>query len=100
MLQLCNALSGYLRWFALGTLLLPIFTWAASAAAPAQAPGSRITLDLPAGFEPSRSFNGFMNPVAGASIILLEVPASAYPEMAKGLMPQVLSARGIEKAEA
>lgn len=68
-------------------------------AAQAQAPGSRVVFDLPAGFSVSPGFSGFVHAPTGATIILLEVPASAYPDMAKGLSPETLSRRGMTAAK-
>ncbi len=68
-------------------------------AAPAQVPGSRIVLDLPDGFAATRDFSGFVNVTDGSSILLLDVPASAYPEMAKGLSPDALSRKGVNNVQ-
>ena len=66
-----------------------------SLAAPAQAPGSRLVLDMPKGFAASPMFSGFIHAPTGATIILLEVPASAYPDMTRGLSPQTLASQGV-----
>lgn len=68
-------------------------------AAQAQAPGSRIVLELPDGFAASPDFSGFVGVANGASILLLEVPASAYPDMASGLSPEALSRRGMGQVQ-
>lgn len=64
-------------------------------AAPAQAPGSRLVLDVPEGFAASPTFSGFVHVPSGTTIILLEVPASAYPDMTKGLSAETLSRQGL-----
>ena len=66
-----------------------------SLADPARAPGSRLVLDLPHGFAASPTFSGFVHLPSKATIILLEVPASAYPDMARGLSAETLSSQGI-----
>ena len=76
-------------------LIAPI----SAGAAPAQAPGSRIVLDLPEGFAASPNFSGFAHVSNGATILLLEVPASAYPVMARGLNAEVLSRKGVNQVQ-
>lgn len=66
-----------------------------SLAAPGRAPGSRVVVDLPPGFATSPTFSGFIHVPSKATIILLEVPASAYPDMARGLSAETLSSQGI-----
>jgi len=72
-----------------------LFAVSPGMATPAQAPGSRIVLDLPEGFAASPNFSGFAHVSNGTTIILLEVPASAYREMATGLAPETLAQKGI-----
>ena len=66
-----------------------------SLAAPGRAPGSHVVVDLPPGFAASSTFSGFVHLPSKATIILLEVPASAYPDMARGLSAETLSSQGI-----
>jgi hypothetical protein len=63
-----------------------------------QAPASRVALDVPDGFEVARQFSGFIRPDIGASLVIVEMPAVAYEQLATGLTPEALQAKGIEKA--
>ncbi|MGD9802710.1 MAG: hypothetical protein AB7E81_18355 [Hyphomicrobiaceae bacterium] len=65
-----------------------------------QAPASRVVIDLPDGYKPARLFTGFLNEAAGASLIVVEMPGEAYEQLANGLTPEALAAKGIMKAEA
>ncbi|MEO1695143.1 MAG: hypothetical protein AAFR55_07890, partial [Pseudomonadota bacterium] len=65
-----------------------------AAATPRQAPGSRVVLPLSPAWTPSDTFTGFQRP-NGASIVILEVPAVAYPRMAHAMRARVLASRGI-----
>lgn len=69
------------------------------AAEPRQAPGSKLALDLPSSFLPSRNFTGFIDEAVGTSIVVLEMPAVAYEQLAGGLTPEALAARGIHNAK-
>ena len=64
-----------------------------------QAPSSRIALDLPEGFEPSRLFAGFLAEAIGVSVVVVELPGAAYEQLASGLTPDALASKGIVKAE-
>jgi hypothetical protein len=75
----------------------------ASAAPPAvarvqQAPSSRVTLDLPAGFVPSSKFAGFVDEVSGASFLIVEMPDAAYAQLVSGLTPEALATKGLTGA--
>ncbi|MEO0729593.1 MAG: hypothetical protein AAFY64_04335 [Pseudomonadota bacterium] len=59
-----------------------------------QAPGSRVRLALPSSWAPSDRFTGFQHP-SGASIVILEVPAAAYPQMSRAMEARLLASRGI-----
>lgn len=86
----------------LATMLAVLTLWLASAsgiAAPAQAPGSHLVLDLPEGYAASPTFSGFVHRPTGVTILLLEVPASAYPDMKKGLSPETLSRQGMSHVQ-
>ncbi len=63
-----------------------------------QAPASRVALDVPDGFEVARQFSGFVRSDIGASLVIVEMPAVAYEQLATGLTPEALQAKGIEKA--
>jgi hypothetical protein len=63
-----------------------------------QAPASRIEIDLPDGFEASRLFAGFTHEAFGISFIVVELPAKAYEEVAAGMTPEALAAKGVRNA--
>ena len=63
-----------------------------------QAPDSRVVINLPDGFETAKRFKGFQHP-SGASVVILEVPASAYDKMARGMNANALARRGITNVE-
>lgn len=77
---------------ALATQIVP------AAARVQQAPASRVALDVPEGFEAARQFSGFIRPDIGASLVVVEMPAVAYEQLATGLTPEALQTKGIEKA--
>jgi hypothetical protein len=71
------------------------------AAAPARAadpvfpPNSRVGLAPPPGFVTSTKFPGFENSEAKAAIVVVELPAEAFPEVEKGFSDETLKARGV-----
>jgi len=79
----------------------------ALAAAPARAAdpvyplASHVGLVAPGAMKPSERFRGFEDPVTGASILILEVPAQAYPEVEKQMTAEALKKQGMteEKRE-
>lgn len=71
-----------------------------AAAAPQQAPNSRVVLDLPAGYVPSPLFSGFQNEELGVSYVILEMPLKAYDEIAAGFKTAELAKRGLTDVEA
>ncbi len=60
----------------------------------AQAPGSRIVLDLPDIYKPAPRFAGFIDQPRGISIILTEFPAEAYEQVIQGMTPETLATKG------
>ncbi len=60
-----------------------------------KAPASRIALDLPDGYEPAKLFAGFIHERLGVSLVIVEMPGRAYEELAKGLTPAALAAKGV-----
>lgn len=60
----------------------------------AQAPGSRVVLDVPPSFIAATRFAGFADEPRGISIVLGEFPAANYDEMIKGMTPEVLTRGG------
>jgi hypothetical protein len=73
---------------------------AAALARMQQAPASRVVIDLPDGYKPARLFTGFLNEAAGVSLVILEMPSVAYEQLASGLTPEALAAKGILRAAA
>jgi hypothetical protein len=65
-----------------------------------QAPSSRVAIDLSEGYVPSRFFTGFINEGAGVSLVVVELPEAAYEQLAQGLTPEALAAKGITNGEA
>ena len=81
--------------------LLLVFAAAPAARADVrQAPASRVALDLPEGYVPSRLFSGFVNERAGVSLVVVELPEPAYEQLAGSLTAEALAAKGITGAEA
>lgn len=60
-----------------------------------QAPGSRVSLDLPENFKSSPLFAGFMEIISSAAIIMLELPPEAYDKVKAGFTPEALGAKDI-----
>ena len=58
--------------------------------------GSRLGLVPPAGMVPSRTFQGFQEPGTKAAILLTTLPANAYEQLAKSMMPEAMKKEGIE----
>lgn len=63
-----------------------------------QAPSSRVTLDLPEGYQPSQQFSGFVNEGLGVSLVILELPGAAYEQVAQGMTAEALAAKGLREA--
>lgn len=85
---------------ALATVLATMGGSALPAAAKVmQAPGSRVSVDLPDAFKASPVFAGFMELISSAAVIVREVPADAYDKVVAGLAPEVLAKKGIKDAE-
>ena len=58
--------------------------------------GSRLGLVPPPGMVPSRTFQGFQEPGAKATILLTTLPANAYEQLAKSMVPEAMKKEGIE----
>jgi hypothetical protein len=80
------------------TLLMALMlTMQGAAAADAIFPtGSRLGLVPPAGMVPSRTFQGFEEPGTKAAIVLTTLPANAYEQLAKSMVPESMKKEGIE----
>lgn len=81
----------------LGPLLACVLALIASAPAlalPTRVPGTKVTMDPPAGFVPSARFPGFENAQQAASIVVSELPGPASA-MQKGMTAETLATRGV-----
>jgi hypothetical protein len=80
-----------LAFLAIGLAVVPIvppvLAW--------QPRGSRIVLEVPKGYSPASRFSGHVDEARGISIMIVEFPAAAYDEMAKGMTPEVLARQQI-----
>lgn len=76
-----------------------VFVAVASAPARAEEPifplSSRVGLTPPPGFVPTNKFPGFENPQANAAIVVIDLPAAAFPDIEKGFTNEALKARGM-----
>jgi hypothetical protein len=80
---------------------------AALAALPAQAADpvfpltSHVGLVAPGAMKPSPGFRGFIDPAAGASILIAEVPPLAFPKLERDMTAEALAKQGMieEKRE-
>ncbi|MDX2158888.1 MAG: hypothetical protein SFW09_20485 [Hyphomicrobiaceae bacterium] len=97
-----------MRWIARTAALLTVMMiaiWPLGSAREAQArlqqaPSSRVVLDLPEGFSPSPLFSGFVSEAIGASFVVVEMPAAAYDQVARGMTAEALEAKGVRNARA
>jgi hypothetical protein len=83
-------------------LAVPLVALAASPAPAAEAvfpPAASVGLVPPPGMVPSKGFAGFEH-ASGASIVIAEMPAEAYPQLAAGFTPEALRATGFEARDA
>jgi hypothetical protein len=81
-------------------VLMSLLTLAAvpkAAAADAVFPtGSRLGLVPPPGMVASQAFQGFQVPGTNATILLTALPAAAYDQLSKSMMPESMKKEGIE----
>src|SRR6516225_6223224 len=80
----------------LTALLLMVSIQGAAAADAVFPAGSRLGLVPPAGMVPSRTFEGFEEPGTKATILLTTLPANAYEQLAKTMVPEAMKKEGIE----
>lgn len=83
---------------ALAPAVLAALSGAACAERVQQAPSSRVAITLPDGFEPAQLFSGFAHEAHGVSLVVVEMPGSAYDSVANGLTPEALAGKGVLKA--
>jgi hypothetical protein len=85
---------------ALGLFGLALAFGALPAAAKAiKAPGSRISITVPDGFEISKLFSGFLHPNARASIVIAELPTTQYDQIVQGMSDEALAKKGIQEVK-
>ncbi|UZF90338.1 hypothetical protein [Bosea sp. NBC_00550] len=74
------------RFHRAGAILLAVALSAAAGLAVAQErkpiPGTSVSLVAPKGFEPANGFAGLANQKTQASVLIVEMPAEAYPQLA------------------
>ena len=85
--------------FMIGIYLLANGVVGAASAEPRAIPGSRVTLEAPADFVTTHRFAGLINVKLGISIVVMDVPAVGYDQMAIGLTPDALATRGVLSAK-
>ena len=85
-----------MRFWGLAAVLLTLVAGPARAD-PVFARGGAIGLEPPAGLKPAERFAGFEN-AAGASILLIELPPVAFPEMERALAGSQLKKTGMAAA--
>lgn len=82
-------------------LLAALVAGPALAADPVYPIASHVGLVAPPGLRPSDRFRGFEDPANGTSVLILEVPAQAFPEVEKQMTAEALKKQGMteEKRE-
>ena len=83
-------------------LALAALPAAARAADPVYPSASHVGLTAPGAMKPATGFRGFEDRDTGASILILEIPLKAYPEIEKQMTADALKKQGMteEKREA
>ncbi len=78
--------------------VLAVVVWAipARAADPIFPTGSRLGLVPPPGMVRSRSFEGFEDVANEAAILLVALPAAAYDQLDKSMVPEAMKNQGID----
>lgn len=62
-----------------------------------QAPGSRVSMELPEKFKSSPLFAGFMEIISSAAVIVQELPSEAHDRIVAGFSADALGKKGIVK---
>lgn len=62
-------------------------------------PGSRVAIGAPAAFSATDRFAGFVDERTNASIVVMDMPAAGFDEIATSLSTEVLATRGIANAK-
>lgn len=82
-------------------VVLAVWRFAAGDAAAQEVvavPGTQVSMPAPNGFVLSQRFAGFEDTSTGASIVVVEMPADAFGELAQGLTAEALAQRGITQS--
>ena len=77
-----------------GLLLVPVLLAPLAHAGAVRVPGTRVSLEPPAGFEPADRFPGFQQPDTASSIMVTEIPGP-YAEVRGGMSREGLASRGM-----
>src|SRR5271169_2071581 len=77
-------------------LAITMFALPVRAADPIFPPGSRLGLVPPTGMLPSHNFQGFEDPEKNAAILLNSLPAEAYDQLEKSMVPDAMKKQGID----
>ncbi|MGI9425438.1 MAG: hypothetical protein ACR2PA_19765 [Hyphomicrobiaceae bacterium] len=85
--------------FAIAALAGWAIAAANASAAVQQAPGSRVKMDLPKGFEVSDLFSGFIYPAAQSSVVIAELPTAKYDQIVAGFTDAALARKGINNVK-
>ena len=85
--------------FMIGACLLANGVVSAALAEPQAIPGSRVTLEAPADFVTTDRFAGLISSKLGISIVVMDVPAVGYDQIAVGMTPETLATRGVMSAK-
>jgi hypothetical protein len=88
-----QAIRGGAVWAALFAVVLSVMP--AHAADPIFPPGSRLGMVPPAGMVVSHSFEGFEDIDKNAAVLLSTLPAVAYDQIDKTMVPEALQKQGI-----
>ncbi len=93
--RLARAAAAALPLVVLATTLLGV----GAVVRPAHAQGAtRIILDVPPGYTAATRFTGFVDEARGASILINELPAAAYDQLAVGMTPEALKTQQVVNA--
>ena len=60
-----------------------------------QPQGSRVRMDVPENFEPSKLFSGFIYPNASTSIVIAELPVKNFDKLAASFTDEALAQKGV-----
>lgn len=99
---MCVSRSATTRRLVASLRICALLALLAASSAPAlarQIPGSRVVLDVPASYTAATRFSGYVDEPRGISIVVVEFPAVAYDEIAKGMTVEALASQQMTNAE-